>query len=118
MADRAMLAVIESSLAVAWSDGDYCDRERALIEEMVQLMPTTESARGDAVRINDLWELLETDGAREYCYQRAVIISLADKVILDREREVLERLADALKLTPETCKELEKSARSLSKEEL
>lgn len=113
MADRALLAVIESALAVAWADGNYDEREFALIEDMVQNLPPATGSAGGAPRLKDIRQVLTTDEAREYCYQRAAMISVVDGIMTDSERRVLDRLRDALGLSAEAATELETSARAL-----
>ena len=119
MKEDKRISILKSILSVAWADGDFEDREKALMEEILAAFGadhTEQSERvldTDGADTPDLSTVLTTEDERYYCYQQAAKMSYADGVLVPAEREILDSLRKSLKLSEEAAKQAEETAREI-----
>lgn len=96
------LEALNAILEVAWADGDFDEREMAFMEKLVPAFGLTPDALDlpPEEERKPLAELLVTEKERSYVYEKAYRMSLMDGVFSPREHEALERLREALHLSP------------------
>lgn len=111
------LSILEGIMTVAWADGSFEDRERALMARIVEafghsaeagLPPSDERGERKTLR-----EALETREEREYCYQQAAMMSYADGRLTPSEWRIMEALKRTLDISDSVAAELEAAAAAL-----
>ena len=100
--------------AVSWADGELADNEAAAVERLIDASDLDDDERAtartwlaapvdlDAERVDAL-----SDNQRLATYQAAVRIALSDEELAEEERTLLDRVRDALGLSPEQAEEIE-----------
>lgn len=106
-------AILQSLVSVAWADGAFEQREREMLEALIESFGASEE---DAVEIRTyadkertledipLTELSADD--RRLLIQHAVVLSWVDGVQHDKEIQFLERLREQLNIPEDEAKSL------------
>ena len=107
-------AVLQQIIEVAWADGTYDEREKRLMDEIMDALGTVSIPDSDGGSSHSaLAEVLGSADERAYVFQQAAKMSYADGVLTGGERLILDRLSEALGLEPREAAELEAGAREI-----
>jgi tellurite resistance protein len=119
------LAIVRALVPVAWADGDFADKEKQMLEGLLEAYEATEAEKAEVRAyamekrgIDDinLQDLSASD--RRVLLQCAVLLAFADGVLHPAESTFLGELATKLRIPAEEAKQVVAEAEVRAKKHL
>ena len=119
------LAIVRALVPVAWADGDFADKEKEMLEALLEAYGASEAQKKDlrdyakdkrTLEDIDLQEL--SAGDRRTLLQQAVLLSFADGEQHPTEAALLGELATKLRIPAEEAKAVMTEAEARAKKHL
>jgi uncharacterized tellurite resistance protein B-like protein len=110
-------AILQSLVSVAWADGTFADREREMLDALIQSFGATEAEAAElreyaktrrSLEDIPITELSAAD--RRLLLQHAVVLSWVDGEQHEDERVFIEGLRERLRISPEEAGPLVETA--------
>jgi len=119
------MAIVKSLVSVAWADGTYADKEKQMIEALLEAFQASEAqatelrdyAKDKKTREDLPWDDLSPDDCRVFL-QHAVLLTFVDGEQGADEKAFVDTLCDKLGLPKEEAKNLTALAEARAKKYL
>jgi uncharacterized tellurite resistance protein B-like protein len=116
-------AILQTLVSVAWADGDFAERERQLLDALLESFGASETESAElreyASKPRTLDDLPITElsfSDRRAALQHAVVLSWVDGEQHQSELDMLEKLREKLHIPPEEAKPLIEAANTRARE--
>jgi uncharacterized tellurite resistance protein B-like protein len=117
------IAILRTLVSVAWADGDFAERERQLLDALLESFGATDAEAADMRQyastpksIDDVPLTELSHGDRRAVLQHAVVLSWVDGAQAKEELDMLEHLRAKMNIPPEEAQPLIDAANARAKE--
>lgn len=116
------MAILQSLVSVVWADGDFQERERQMLDALLESFGATDEERAElntyaaeAKTLDDIPITMLSHGDRRQLLQHAVMMSWVDGEQTDDEVALIDKLCERLNIASDEAKALRSVANERAK---